>query len=107
MIFSLSRAPMPTDQEIMGRSVLAIRQVNVRYGSKADVNEPHRDCPLSAISGHLQKQGAGTLASRSKPDRSTDIAGVRLVQKRTSRVPKHGPPGHTSCDGGMIRQSFW
>jgi hypothetical protein len=51
-----------------------------------------------------QREGS---SQRSKPDRSTDIAGVRLVQKRTSRVPKHGRPGYTSCDGGMIRQSFW
>jgi hypothetical protein len=50
-------------------------------------------------------QGAGTLASGSKTQ--VDIAGVRLVQKRTSRVPKHGPPGYTSCDRGMISQSFW
>jgi hypothetical protein len=34
---------MPTDQEIMGRSVLAIRQVNVRYGSLADIRERIRD----------------------------------------------------------------
>ena len=74
---------------------------------KADMLSVEHRCPLCAISGHLQKQGAGTLASGSKTDRSTDIAGVRLVQKRTSRVPKHGPPGYTSCDGGMIRQSFW
>ena len=94
----------------------------VRYGSLADIRERTRDVqftpesghadrqhrrPLSAISGHLQKQGARTLVSGSKTDRSTDIAGVRLVQKRTSHVPKHGPPGYTSCDGGMIRQSFW
>ena len=52
-------------------------------------------------------QGAGILASGSKTIRSTDIAEIRLVQKRTSRVPKHGPPGYASCDRGMIRQSFW
>ena len=97
----------------------------LRYQSKAclaDIGQPIRDvrfiptrrhahhrhqCPLSAISGNLQEQGARTLVSGSKTDRSTDIAGVRLVQKRTSHVPKHGPPGYTSCDGGMIRQSFW
>lgn len=94
-----------------------MRRLNVRFGTarwrhvRFTPNSGHLSaragCPLCATSGHLQKQGAGTLASGSKTDRSTDIAGVRLVQKRTSRVPKHGPPGYTSCDGGMIRQSFW
>ena len=80
----MSALPPEADMLIVG--------INVCYVPKADI---------------LQKQGARTLVSGSKTDRSTDIAGVRLVQKRTSRVPKHGPPGHTSCDGGMIRQSFW
>ena len=54
----------------------------------------------------LQKARRPDVSQRVK-NGQVDIAGVRLVQKRTSRVPKHGPPGYTSCDGGMIRQSFW
>ena len=64
----------------------------LRYQSKAclaDIGQPIRDvrfiptrrhahhrhqCPLSAISGNLQEQGARTLVSGSKTDRSTDIA---------------------------------
>jgi len=45
--------------------------------------------------------------SASRADRSTDVVGVGLVQKLTSRVPKDGQPGYTSCDEGMIGQSFW
>jgi hypothetical protein len=59
---------------------------NVRFGSLADIMARSRRvrfipdsghssvqarCPKSAISGHLQMQGAGTLASGSKTDRST------------------------------------
>jgi hypothetical protein len=92
----------------------------VRFGSLADISERTKDVrftpesghaerqhrrPLSAISGHLQKQGAGTLASGSKTDRSTDIAGVRLAEADISR-PEARPPGYTSCDGGMMRQSY-
>jgi hypothetical protein len=45
--------------------------------------------------------------NESRADRSTDVVGVGLVQKLTSRVPKDGQPGYTSCDEGMIGQSFW
>ena len=66
------------------------RGLHVRLVPEADIaNARRRD------SSHRVKNG------------QVDIAGVRLVQKRASRVPKHGPPGYTSCDRGMISQSFW
>jgi hypothetical protein len=66
MIFSLSRAPMATDQEIMGRSVLAIRQVNVRFGSLADIASRPRHVRYSPQSGHSSARVARPLSAISR-----------------------------------------
>ena len=71
-------------------------------------HDPHRNAALS-LSDIPMILAFGLLSDdvgRRKTFRSTDIAGVRFGAEATSRVPKHGPPGHTSCDGGMVRQSF-
>jgi hypothetical protein len=81
----------PTDVRFGSLADIVQRPRHVRFTPDSGHSPVQVGCPLSAISGHLQKQGAGTLASGSKTDRSTDIAGVRLAEADISR-PEARPP---------------
>jgi hypothetical protein len=96
MIFSLIRAPMPTDQEIMRRSVVAIRQVNVRYGviSPRHVRfTPNNGSWVAHPSQHLEAFARAT--GRKRPSKRSLLPRHNCSERNSRRLPRKWEPARS------------
>ena len=74
------------------------------YGTEGQSDAIHIDLPKGTYAPLIEFRG-GEQPVKSVSKRRMRWHGVRLAEADISR-PEARPPGYTSCDGGMMRQSY-